>query len=286
MADAATQLTIGQCATMACILEATAPKPGNVHRGADFEGLTYLDLLASGVAIAPAMEAASQRVRVGQTVLDAIRATRSVTSTNTNLGIVLLLAPLATVPRETELISGVARVLESLTKDDARDVYAAISLAQPGGLGEVDEHDVTDAPPDDLLVAMRAGAERDLVARQYAENFAVVLDEIVPLLTDGAAREWPLLDTIVRAHVTEMSRYSDSLIARKLGADEAAQSATQAARVLESGEPGDAAYNGQLADFDFWLRSKGHQRNPGTTADLITAAIFAALREGALRIEA
>ena len=285
MADSVPSLSIGQCATMACMLEATAAKPGNVHRGADFDDLTYLDLLMSGVAIAPAMEAATSGTSVGKTILDAVRSTRTMVDTNSNLGIVLLLAPLASVPRQTELREGVEAILGSLTSDDARNVYAAIALAQPGGLGEVNEHDVSGAAPDDLLAAMRAGAERDLVARQYAENFATVLGDVVPLLAEGAARGWPLLDTIVRTHVTIMSRYPDSLIARKLGAEEADKSSAWAARVLESGEPGDIAYIAQLADFDFWLRSKGHQRNPGTTADLITAGLFAALRDGGLRGE-
>ena len=267
---------------MACILEATAPKPGNVHRGADFEDLTYLDLLKSGVAIAPAMDAAAGAKPLGKTILEAIHATRGVTNTNTNLGIVLLIAPLASVPRDTALAEGVREVLASLTAEDARDVYTAIALAQPGGLGEVDEDDVAGDAPANLLAAMQAVADRDMVARQYADNFSAVLNEIAPLLVAGADHGWSLLDTIVHTHVTAMSRYPDSLIARKLGADEASQSATWAGRVLESGEPGDAAYHEHLADFDFWLRSNSHRRNPGTTADLIAAGIFTTLRDGTL----
>src|SRR5580700_8927822 len=90
-------LSIGMCAQIACIWEATACKPGNVCRYADFDNLTYVDLLLSAAAIAPVMDGASGR-RIGETVLDAIRATRKVVATNTNLGIVLLLAPLASVP--------------------------------------------------------------------------------------------------------------------------------------------------------------------------------------------
>ncbi len=66
------QLTIGQSATLACILEAAAPKPGNVHRAADFDDATLNDFLASAVAIGPAMEDASTN-GVGRTVLEAIR---------------------------------------------------------------------------------------------------------------------------------------------------------------------------------------------------------------------
>ena len=96
--DAST-LSIGQCATLACLLEVSAPKPGNVHRGADFEDMTFVDFAISAVAIAPAMENAV-RHGVGQAVWEAIQATRALVRTNTNLGTVLLLAPLAAVPRD------------------------------------------------------------------------------------------------------------------------------------------------------------------------------------------
>ncbi len=91
--------SIGQCAALACLLEATAPKPGNVHRGADFEDVTYPEFVASGIAIAPVMERAVGKP-LGQTVLAAVRAARTISPTNTHLGTILLLAPLAAVPRE------------------------------------------------------------------------------------------------------------------------------------------------------------------------------------------
>src|SRR5262245_36472416 len=126
-------LTPGQCAQLACQWEVTARKAGNVHRQRDFPGLTYADFRASAAAIVPAFDRAPSQ-RVGQTVLDAIRATRTVVSTNTNLGIVLLLAPMAAVPPEQPLADGLAQVLDRLTVEDARLVYEAIRLAAPGGM--------------------------------------------------------------------------------------------------------------------------------------------------------
>ena len=87
----------GLCAQIACVWEATARKPGNVHRYCDFEDSTYLDYLLSAAALAPVLDRAADR-RIGETILDAVRATRRVTRSNTNLGIVLLLTPLASVP--------------------------------------------------------------------------------------------------------------------------------------------------------------------------------------------
>jgi triphosphoribosyl-dephospho-CoA synthase len=90
-------LPTGLCVQAACLMEATARKPGNVHRFRDFDDATLMDYLLSAAAIGPVLEGAAGRC-VGATVLDAVRATRRVSRTNTNLGIILLLAPLAAVP--------------------------------------------------------------------------------------------------------------------------------------------------------------------------------------------
>ena len=173
-------------------------------------------------------------------------------------------------------------MLAALTPDDCWLVYAAIRLAHPGGLGKVDEMDVAAAPPADLLAAMRAAAGRDLVARQYAEDFRLVLDQALPLLLAGRGQGWSLTEAIMHTHVRLLSEHEDSLIARKCGSDLARKAAALAGHVLAAGGPGDEAYYEALSDFDFWLRSDGNRRNPGTTADLVAAALFAGIRDGLL----
>lgn len=284
-------MTIGQCATLACLLEATIPKPGNVHRGADFEDLTFTDFVAAGVAIGPAMQRASEGAPLGATVLDAIRATRAVSGTNVNLGIVLLCAPIACAVKSNEAVQGsgaaprrlrdgVRGVLSSLTPADCAAVYEAIALAMPGGMGKVEEGDVAGPPPSDLLHAMGLAAERDTIARQYVTGFAELFDFVVAELRAGLARGWSLHDSVIRTHLRTMQAIPDTLIARKCGAALAGDVAVNAGAVLNAGEPGDENYNEALADLDFYLRSDGHRRNPGTTADLIAAALFAGLVEG------
>jgi triphosphoribosyl-dephospho-CoA synthase len=278
-------LSIGQCATLACLLEATAPKVGNVHRGADFEDLTFADFVVSAVAIGPPMEACSNllhRVSVGATILAAIRATRQLVDTNTNLGMVLLLAPLAAVPRDEPLAGGIGKVLRGLTPEDCRLIYEAIRLAQPGGMGKVEEMDVATEVPSDLLVAMAAAAVRDLVAQQYVTDFDLVLNKVAPGLSEAASR-WSLTDAIVHTHLRLLAEYPDSLIARKCGLEMAREVSMYAAAVLAAGSPGDDSYHEAAADLDFFLRSDGNRRNPGTTADLIAAGLFALLREGKLQ---
>jgi triphosphoribosyl-dephospho-CoA synthase len=283
MDSSANQLgfTVGQCATLACVLEATAPKPGNVHRGADFEDLTYPDLVLSGIMIGSEMDQAGRR-SLGETVLAATHATKRVVATNSNLGMVLLLAPLAAAATGEESPQiGVTRVLQGLTRDDARLVYEAIRLAKPGGLGKVETADVAGEAPDSLIDAMRLAADRDLVARQYANGFADVFGHVTAALRE-ALGSFPVYPAIVYAYLQVLARHADSLIARKCGLETAQRASDQAAQIVASTKPGDDDWHEQLADFDFWLRSDGHRRNPGTTADLITAGLFVTLWEGSL----
>lgn len=282
MPSTSLSFSIGQCAALAVILEATAPKAGNVHRGADFEDSSYPDFLVAATVTASLFDKAVNRP-LGHTVLAAVDATQHAVGTNTNLGTILLLAPLAKVPRGEPLANGVTKVLAQLTADDARDVYEAIRRANPGGLGRAESADVNDKPPADLVAAMRLAADRDLVARQYADDFHEVLEVIVPWLSQALDSGLPILESIVYVHLQLMSEYPDSLIARRRGIDVAHQTAGMARDVLAAGRPGEKGFEEALSDLDFWLRADGHNRNPGTTADLIAAGLFAALRDGIIK---
>lgn len=280
------RFSIGQLASLACLWEVSASKPGNVHRAADFEDLTFVDFATSAVAIGPAFESAAHGARLGQVVLEAVSATQQAIATNANLGTILLMAPLALAAQQParNLREAVAEVLATLDAKDARLVYEAIRLASPGGMGRVDEADISAEAPEDLIHAMRLASDRDLVARQYTNGFAEVFDVVVPQIADGFARGWPLGQTIVYSQLRLMSEFPDSLIARKCGEALARQSASLAAAALAAGQPDDAAYERAVADLDFWLRCDGHRRNPGTTADLLAAGLFAALLTGVIQL--
>ncbi len=269
-------LDSGLCAQIACIWEATARKPGNVHRYRDFHDSSYTDFLLSAAAIAPVMTTACQR-RVGATILEAVRATRRVTGTNTNLGIVMLLAPLATVPPEQELRSGIASLLDGLDVEDARLTYEAIRLAAPGGLGQVAQQDVREEPTQTLRQVMALAAERDLIARQYANGFAEVFDDGVPVLLAELQRTGSIEGAIIFAHLRLMADHPDTLIARKCGWAEAEEASRRAKAVVDAGWA-------ERNAFDDWLREDGHRRNPGATADLLTACLFVLLREGTITL--
>lgn len=286
--QSSSSLTPGTCAQLACIFEATARKPGNVHPEAPFADCSYLDFLSSAVAIGPVFEQAAER-GVGALVLHGVRQTRQLVGVNTNLGILLLLAPLAKTAARAKrdlplplepLRDCLSEVLSELTQHDAAAIYEAIRFAQPGGLGQVAEQDVQLPPSGNLVEVMALAADRDRVARQYVTGFAEVFEGCLPAIQDALQRHGHLEPAIIDAHLQGMARYPDSLIARKRGWPEAEESARRASAVLQAGWPEQAQAAREFQELDRWLRAAGNGRNPGTTADLITAGLYLALLSG------
>ena len=263
----------GWSAAAASILEASAAKPGNVHPTAEFPDLTHAELVAAGLAIAPAMEQAAE-VPLGRTILVAVTAARSVTRSNANLGIVLAIAPLAAVPDGRPAgPAAVAEVLAGLTPDDAANVWQAIRLAEPGGMGQSNQHDLAGPPPDDLLAAMRLAAPHDAIARLWADGYDSLVTGLVADLEAALGRGLALDDAIVHAFLAQLAREPDSLIARKHGLPVAVEVSRRASAALSQPQT--------IPEFDRFLRSP-RRLNPGTTADLTAAALYILIRRGRL----
>jgi triphosphoribosyl-dephospho-CoA synthase len=273
---------VAGAAQLACVLEASAEKPGNITPSHDFDDTSYEDMLRSGIALGPELGRAGER-GVGETVLGAVRASRGAAGANTNLGIALLLAPLA----RAALIGGPLRerlgeVLHALTVDDARHAYAAIRLAGAGGLDEPVEHDVRDEPHVTLREAMAAAAQRDTIASEYVTDHAVTFELGLPALADALDDGLRPRDAIVEVALRLLAAVPDTLIARKRGAGAGGRVAAGARQVLNAGGLRSARGRTALAEFDASLRREGNALNPGTTADLVTAVLFVALLEGVL----
>lgn len=276
-------------ATLAAILEASAPKPGNVSPGRPFRDMRYEDFVASAIAAGPALGRAAGR-GVGETILEAVQATRRWTDANTNLGIILLFAPLARAAGECEpgadpsvLRTAVARVLASTTVADARSVYAAIRSARPGGLGAATDQDVAAEPTVTLLDTMRLAADRDAVAAEYASDFTLTFGTGVPALRKARAEGLDWADATVECYLALLAARADTLIARKIGRAEAEAVSRHADAVLRAGGVRSAEGRAALAAFDSTLRDAHNSRNPGTTADLTAAALFVNLLEDGWR---
>jgi triphosphoribosyl-dephospho-CoA synthase len=284
-------IDIGAAAQLACLLEASAPKPGNVSPASSFGDTTYHDFLASAAAIGPTLGSAASR-SLGQTILQAVQATRDWTSANTNLGLVLLLAPLAraaalTGQRRnpaafdlTSLHDSLTRVLAETTVDDARATYAAIRLASPGGLGTTDSQDVAAEPTVTLVATMRLAAARDGIANEYATDFRTTFEIGSPALRTARTAGLGWNDAIVETFLTLLARSPDTHIARRGGLALANDVSARARTALDAGGVRDSAGREAVTCFDAQLRDARNLTNPGTTADLTGAAIFVELLTG------
>lgn len=272
---------LAQAVQLACLLEVSAPKPGNVTPARRFADTGFEDFVLSALAIGPAFRRIAN-ASVGETVLAAVAATRQAVGLNTNLGIVLLLAPLAkaaTLAGPADLRTRVRHVLQGLTVEDARAVYAAIRLAAPAGLGTVESNDVGGDPDVTLLEAMRIAADWDSIAREYATDFAITFELGAPALAAARAATTDLLDAIVQTFLEILAAVPDSLIARKNGLAIAVDVAARACAVVDAGGVLTPAGRAAIQRLDADLRDPAHRLNPGTTADLTAAAIFVHLLE-------
>lgn len=268
-------------AQIACLLDVTAAKPGNVSRGLDLPGLTYRDLVLSATAIGPAFRRAGRR-RVGDLVLEAIRRTRRVVRTNTNLGIVLLLAPLARAAagrRSGDLRRRLARVLRDLDVRDARLAYRAIRLAGAGGLGRAPAQDLARTPTRTLLECMRLAAERDAIAREYASDFRTTFTVGLPTLRRLSDSHLGLAEAVSQTYLSILAGAADTLIARRHGAEAALRVSRAAGAALRAGGVLTGSGRRRIAALDRRLRSARPPLNPGATADLTVAALMALLLE-------
>lgn len=301
---------IAAAAQLACLLEVSAPKPGNVSPGRHFTDATYSDFLASAAATGEPLGGAGTRP-VGETVRLAVERTARWAPSNTNLGVLLLLAPLAraaflrspvgescpavvgghrphgdrmvVTPPWAPLRATLRQVLEATSVDDAREVYRAIRLAAPGGLGRVREQDVCEEPTMPLLDVMRLASHRDGIAREYDTAFDMTFGTGVPALDrarhDGLSWE----DAVVETFLSLLAASPDTHVIRRAGAAVAERVSRQAAGALAAGGVRSQEGWRAIIAMDAALRDARNTANPGTTADLTAAAIFVVLVGGGWR---
>ena len=276
---------VAAAAQLACLLEVSAPKPGNVSPFAAFRDASYEDYLASAAAIGPTLAAAGERP-LGATIRAAVEATARWAPSNTNLGLVLLLAPLARAaltPGGASLRDRLAATLAATTVADARDTYAAIRLGAPGGLGRAPDQDVAGTPTATLRDVMAMAVERDAIAREYASDFRTTFELGAPALRAALADRLPWRDAVVETYLTLLAAAPDTHIARKLGLPAAVTVQQRGRSVLDAGGVRTAPGREAIAALDGELRDEANTLNPGATADLTGAAIYLVLLEGGWR---
>ncbi|PHS69947.1 MAG: triphosphoribosyl-dephospho-CoA synthase [Methylophaga sp.] len=267
---------IQQCVVWACKQEVAAPKPGNVNCFSDGHNMQVDDFLNSADEIAPIMAQAD--ISVGEMILQAITATRTVVDSNTNLGIVLLFSPLCVAIRHChhieQLPDALNQVLQNLTIDDAEQCYQAIRLAEAGGMGKLEQYDIQTIPTITLRQAMEIAQKRDTIAKQYVNNYDEIFNIGLPNLTAaincGESVEW----ATAFAYLSLLSHVPDTLICRKQSMEHAQEVTAQAKNLIYK-----ASKNNILSDFEVdiitWDNElKKKAINPGTTADLSAATLL------------
>ncbi len=272
--------SIGVRIQIAIETECSARKAGNVHPQASFENLSYRHFVVAAKAIGEKMDRCIG-LRVGQNVLHSVQAMMDAVGTNTSLGTILLMAPLAVAThrsseKNAETVSlpdSLNETLLTLTQDDSRDIYEAIRIAKPGGLGDSESMDIRESAPGNILDAMRIASVWDDIALQYVSDFALVFEisrRIEIKQSIGLAK----LEAIRCVQMEVLSERIDSLIARKQGLNFAKQVQSLACEVILSGPYGSDEYEASWQIFDTVLRDAEHRGNPGTIADMIAAALF------------
>lgn len=265
----------------ACRREIEALKPGNVHLFADGHRMSAGQFLTSAqVSSGPLTD---PDLPLGRRILEAVRATRDAVGTNTNLGIILLCGPLAyAAGMDGDLRENLGTTLRAMDREDAENVFEAIVLASPGGLGAAETHDVRDAPAVPLLEAMREAAVRDSIARQYVTIFEDVFETGLAALDAAFARGEAGMWSTVSVYMAFLTGFPDSHVARKHGAETALRVREEAIAIQTrlDNTPDESARLRLLTEFDRRLKAQGI--NPGTSADLTVACLLVHILRGEL----
>ncbi|RCW48738.1 triphosphoribosyl-dephospho-CoA synthase [Halanaerobium sp. MA284_MarDTE_T2] len=280
---------------IACLIEVSSPKPGNIYPGRSFSDLHYRDFLISAAAASDAFNCSDLK-NPGRGILKAVENTHLYVDSNTNLGIILLCVPVAAAfcqlgennkldnIKKNDIIlllkEEIKSVLNSLTKADAEAAYQAINLSRAGNLSKVKEADIREEVNITLLEAMRLAEKRDKIAAEYAGGFALTLDFTYPRLKNNLLYFDDIESAVVQTYLEVLSRYRDSLIFRKYGSKTADLVSQKALKIIDRGGLKTKTGQKMTEEFDGFLRSREEKVNPGTTADLITAALFLSILIG------
>jgi triphosphoribosyl-dephospho-CoA synthase len=297
---------------LAALLEVSAhPKPGNVHRTADFDDTKYEHFLASSVAIGQALRDASARgievssgrirfdqVGVGEIILDAASSMMSwQRGGNTLLGSILLLVPIAVAsgcvwsrpsPSVEKLRETLSKVTHSSTAQDAVLVYEAIRTSRAGGLGSVQRFDVKDdasraeilSSGTSLMEIFRLSSSYDSISSEWVNDFKITFEVGLPFFLQEIREGRSCNDATVHLYLKILSTIPDTLLARRAGISVAQEVSRLAGEALSAGGLTSSVGTEKLEQLDRRLRSGGRVLNPGTTADLTASSLAVAIING------
>ncbi|MGZ7116167.1 MAG: triphosphoribosyl-dephospho-CoA synthase [Methanobacterium sp.] len=289
---------ISKIAQIASVLEVSGhPKPGNVHRTQDFDDMIYEDFLISGIVIGDLMKKAAERgkkykddfslhkIRLGEIIKESVLETDRWIGNNTNLGIIILLAPLSAAAGMSsdihELRRNTERIMKATTSKDAVNLYDAINAADAGGMGEQEELDVADTEARGKIIkedismfkVLEMSAKWDLLSKELTTGMPITFETGFPTFKEIKAT-YGLNKATVQTFLTILAQYPDTLISRKYGIDTARIISADADSILQNG--GILNSQGELLIRQFDTQLLKNKFNPGTTADITAASIMVA----------
>ncbi|MHA1507798.1 MAG: triphosphoribosyl-dephospho-CoA synthase [Promethearchaeota archaeon] len=303
-----------RCINLSSLLELSGwPKPGNVHRTKNFKGTSFEHFLAGISAIQPNLRVLCEKVyttidndkqsfssiELGLFFKEAvIEMMKWQTGGNVILGHILILAPLSSAAsicmklkkrRFLDFESILNKIIEETTVNDTLHLYEAIKLSNPGGLGKIDKYDVNDPSACEEIIRdeinlkeiFKKSQDYDLISREYATGFKIILKEGLPYFLDSFKEYRDLNITIVNTYLKLLANHLDTLIIRKAGKSEAIKVSEMASKIISLG--GISTKKGLKLTIKFDKNLQKQNRNllnPGTTADLLTGVIFCALLLG------
>ena len=302
---------VSRCLELAILLEVSAyPKPGNVHRTADFQETKYEHFLASAVAVAPPFKHAAERgikvsegkinpadVEIGTVIKDAVKDMSTWQSNgNTLLGAIILLSPMAVAAgmlgkekfSPSKLRKNIKVIVESSTPMDAVNVYDAIQIAKPNGLGKAPKLDVTDPASKQkildeqitLFEVFKIASAYDSIASEWVNNYPITFDLGYPFFIQQLEEVKDVNTATVHSFLKILSEVPDTFIARKVGLAKAKKISAEAGQVLEKGGLTTQSGRKLLHKFDKKLRDPAHEFSPGTTADITEAVLAISILNG------
>ena len=272
-----TDSALQQAVYSSFIVEASALKPGNVSDYAAGHGMTVKDFYHSAELTTPIL--CDPALSVGERIQHSVEVTMEQVGCNTNLGMLLLFAPLIRAAESTtgnieQLKTGLVSVLKSLDASEAGRVCAAICLARPAGLGLSNKYDVHTNINSGLLEVMAEAQDRDSIARQYTTDFNDVFSIGLINIKDFTSRWNSVKWATVACYMTFLASIPDSHIRRKYGEDVAEQIKTKTIPRAEQFKNNDNPDNAVNVLLEYDKELKDSQINPGTSADLTAASLL------------
>jgi len=273
---------IMKASQIACCLEVSSFKPGNVHRNKDYDDIKYHHFLNSGVAFGDIIYKASKDpLNIGQYIKLAVIESKKWSPSNANLGIIMLHTPIATTTGQMEefnintLKKEIKNTVKNTTTDDAIAVYDAIEIAMPNinppkegpdaqkndAKQELREKNLT------LYDVFKISSSWDSISYEWTKGFNISF-EGYNLLNKYYKQYNNINLATTKTFLNILSNYPDTLIARKKDENTSKMVSDKAKEVLNN-------FNEEsLLKFDKFLSNEGNKLNPGTTADLIASSLM------------